>query len=69
MGPPSQDGKPRPRCRPFGPTDRISLWEMAPGLVKFMMPVSLRLAISTDRGSSSGSTVMELGMSITLSYL
>ena len=42
---------------------------MAPGLVKFMMPVSLRRAISTLSGSSSGSTVMELGMSMTLSYL
>ena len=42
---------------------------MAPGLVKFMMPVSLRLAISKEYTSSSGSTVMELGMLITLSYL
>ena len=47
----------------------ISLCEMAPGLVKFIMPVSLRRAISTDSGSSSGSTVIELGMSMILSYL
>lgn len=92
-------------------TCRISLWLIAPGLVKFMIPVSLRcaigagaagsggawaeglgclgeramaaaqqrhvpagvsqhtLAISRLYGSSSGSTVIELGMLTTLSYL